>query len=248
MKQYYIFINDEQVGPLNFEELKDKKISRETKVWFEGLEDWKSAGEIEELKTILSSIPPPINSFTSNPLPPKFENKQTVEIENDDEETPKIFGMKRNLFFIIFGVIGVLIVIMIFNNKQNNDRLERIQQNQQTETHNQQIEQQQKEIEEQNNRLAEQEKIEVLRKEKERIEKLEKYYGELNENLNSLYNDLSKAQRNLNDVTAFKLLRSSGERSEQINAAQSQIDFIKNDIKTTEEEMEKVNKKLGIIK
>ena len=140
MKQYYIFVNDEQVGPLILEELKDKKISRETKVWFEGLEDWKNAGEIEELKTILSSIPPPINSFTSKPPTPKFEKKQTVEIENNDDETPKIFGIKRNLFFIILGVVGILGVIMISNNIQKNDELERMEQNKQTEIHNQQIE------------------------------------------------------------------------------------------------------------
>ena len=58
MKQYYIFINEEQLGPFNIEELKNKKISRETKVWFEGLENWKNATEIEELKPIFSSIPP----------------------------------------------------------------------------------------------------------------------------------------------------------------------------------------------
>lgn len=246
MKKFYIFINDEQIGPLSIEELKQHKISKETKVWFEGLEDWKNANEIDELKSILNSIPPPINSFTSKPPTPKFEDKKTTEMVLDEEETPKILGIKRNIFFGLVGVITLLIALMIFNNIQQNDRLERMQQNQETEAQNQQLENQQKEIEEQKNRLAEQEKIEAERKEKERIKKLENQYREYNESLNSLYNDLAKAQRKLNDVTGFKLLRTSSERSEQINAAQSDIDLIKDNIRTIEEEMEKINSKLGL--
>lgn len=247
MKQYYIFINEEQLGPFNIEELKNKKISRETKVWFEGLENWKNATEIEELKPIFSSIPPPINSFTSIPPTPKTEKKQTVHIEPDDEdETPKILGLKKNIFFGILGVLVLLIGIMYFNNVQENNRIKLMQQNQQTETHNQQLELQQKEIEEQNARLAEQEKIEAQRKEKERIAKLEAYYGELNESLNTLYNNLAKEQKRLNDVTSFKLLRTSSERNAQINEVQTSIDFIKENIKIAEDEMVKVNKQLGI--
>ena len=241
MKQYYIFVNDEQVGPLNLEELKDKKISRETKVWFEGLEDWKSAGEVEELKTILNSIPPPINSFTSKPPIPQFENKKNVEIEIEDEETPKILGVKRNLFFGILGVVAVLVIVMIFNNIQQNDRLERMQQNQQTETHNLQLEQQQKEIEEQNSRLAEQEKIEAQRIAKEKKQAIDNRLFEIRDLLATNYQNLEIAQRKLNDVTSFKLLRTSGERNEQITSAQSEVDYYKNEIQKLEAEFEKIN-------
>ena len=34
MRQYYIFLNEEQIGPLTIEEITSKKISKETKVWF----------------------------------------------------------------------------------------------------------------------------------------------------------------------------------------------------------------------
>lgn len=58
MKTFFLFIDGEQQGPFNLEELKTKKIDRDTKVWFEGLEDWNNAEEIEELKSIFVSIPP----------------------------------------------------------------------------------------------------------------------------------------------------------------------------------------------
>ena len=67
MKTFFLFIDDEQQGPFNLEELKTKKITRTTKVWFEGLEDWNNAEEIEELKSIFVSIPPPIKTFSSPP-------------------------------------------------------------------------------------------------------------------------------------------------------------------------------------
>ena len=237
MKQYYIFINEEQLGPFGIDELKTKKISRETKVWFEGLEDWKKAEEIEDLKTILNSIPPPINTFTSKPPIPKFESKENIETETEDEETPKILGVKRNLFFGILGVVALLAIVMIFNNIQQNDRLERIRQNEQTETFNQQ----QKDIEEQNSRLAEQEKIEAERIAKERKQAIDNRLFEIRDLLATNNQNLEIAKRKLNDVTSFKLLRTSSERNEQITSAQNEVDYYKNEIQKLEAEFEKIN-------
>lgn len=60
MSNFYIHKDDQQKGPFTIEELKDLKITRETMVWFEGADDWKKAVEIEELKEVIKSIPPPI--------------------------------------------------------------------------------------------------------------------------------------------------------------------------------------------
>lgn len=242
MKEYYIFINEEQLGPFNIEELKMKKISRETKVWFEGLENWKNAVEIEELKSILSSIPPPINTFTSVPPPLKNKKKQTLNVELDDEdETPKILGLKKNIFFAGLGSLVLLIGIIYFNNIQENNRIELMQQNQQTETHNQQIEQQQKEIEEQNTRLAEQERIEAQRIAKEKKQAIDNRLIEIRDQLVTNYQNLENAKAKLNDVTSFKLLRTSRERNEQISLAQNEVDYYKSEIQKLETEFEKIN-------
>lgn len=84
MKIFFLFIDDEQQGPFNLEELKKKKITTTTKVWFEGLEDWKNAEEIEELKSLLVSIPPSIKTFATPPpikkVPSKDENEQEDKI------------------------------------------------------------------------------------------------------------------------------------------------------------------------
>ena len=135
MKQYYIFLNEEQLGPFNLDDLKAKKISRDTKVWFEGLNDWKNAGEIEELKMIFSTVPPPITAFASIPPNPPTESMKKASIQvKDIDDTPKIFGLKKNVFIGVVSVLVVLIGIMSFNSLQESKRIELMQQNQQTET------------------------------------------------------------------------------------------------------------------
>lgn len=65
MKTYYYSINNKQIGPVSFEELRGK-IKPDTKIWFEGLSDWKKASEIPELNDLYikstqnGKIPPPL--------------------------------------------------------------------------------------------------------------------------------------------------------------------------------------------
>jgi len=60
MSKFFIHKDEQQQGPFTTDELKELKITRETMVWFEGADDWKKAIEIEELKEVFKSIPPPL--------------------------------------------------------------------------------------------------------------------------------------------------------------------------------------------
>lgn len=242
MKQYYIFIKNEQLGPFFIEELKTKNISRDTKVWFEGLDDWKNASELDELTTILFSIPPTMNSFSSKPPTPRFESNQKVEIETElEKETPKIFGLKQNLFYLLIASFTIIIGLFYLNNVKESRRNEIEKQNQQTENNNQQLEKQKKVIEEQNSILAKQEKIESQRIAKEKKLAIENRIIEIQNLLETDYQNLEKAKKNLNGASTFQLLRSSSERNEQINSAQDEIDYYKDDVKKLEAELEKIN-------
>jgi hypothetical protein len=59
MKKYYLHNGQESIGPFDKEQLRVQKINKDTPVWSEDMNDWKKAGEIDELKIILLSIPPP---------------------------------------------------------------------------------------------------------------------------------------------------------------------------------------------
>ena len=56
MTQYFYNLNDEQKGPISFEDLKNlissKEIKSNTLIWKEGLEDWIKASEAEEFKSL----------------------------------------------------------------------------------------------------------------------------------------------------------------------------------------------------
>lgn len=74
MKKFYLHNGIESSGPFDLEELKNKQIKATTPVWFSGMPDWKTAGEIDELKPVLQIVPPPFN-----PIPPI--PKAIVEME-----------------------------------------------------------------------------------------------------------------------------------------------------------------------
>lgn len=79
MKKYFYTDGSNKFGPFTMEELKEKGITRETQIWFEGLSNWQSAGSIHELNEVFKLTPPPIqkpnlNNYSNtinNYIPPK---------------------------------------------------------------------------------------------------------------------------------------------------------------------------------
>lgn len=57
------FYNDgsNQFGPFKLEEIRNKALSSEYYIWYEGLNEWKKATEIWELEGFLKITPPPFN-------------------------------------------------------------------------------------------------------------------------------------------------------------------------------------------
>lgn len=53
---YYLFIDEEQRGPFSIEQLAEMGITPETEVWTEGMDDWKQAGDVPQLTTLLQRL------------------------------------------------------------------------------------------------------------------------------------------------------------------------------------------------
>lgn len=70
MKYYYIDKNQVQQGPADENELRAARINASTPVWYEGLSEWTTAGEIKELEPILATLPPPIDPVSPPDVPP----------------------------------------------------------------------------------------------------------------------------------------------------------------------------------
>ncbi len=69
MKKFYLHDGKTQHGPYDIDELKQQNISSQTLIWFNTLEDWTPAGQVEELKGLFPSTPPPFRKRQSNRKP-----------------------------------------------------------------------------------------------------------------------------------------------------------------------------------
>lgn len=211
MKQYYIYINNNQIGPLSLDDLKQQAVSADTLIWYNGLIDWQKATLIEELKPFMHIAPPPANAFHTTAPPP------IISIQ--ENRPSKILGIRKNIFIYSIFVLALIISISAFSSYKHQEDYENDIHAIQLESYNQQIQEQQKAIEEQNKRIAEQERIAKEIK----IEKL-------SEELNTASQNLELAKQQLHDATAFKLLRTAGERHEQVSAAEEDVNVWENKI------------------
>ena len=120
MRKYYIHNGETEVGPFDFEYLKTIQLKDETPIWFEGLQNWTTANNVEELKSILNSsiTPPKFENFTSqNSTPPQFSRPV---YENNQDFVPKKKKTLRNISIGI-GVLAVLFFSLIIYASTNSE-------------------------------------------------------------------------------------------------------------------------------
>ena len=82
-KQYYLHDGTEQQGPFSLEELKAKRPSRETPVWYDGLGSWTHAARLEELSGYFASNPP---QFGTTPPVLATAQQQTPSYDESDRK------------------------------------------------------------------------------------------------------------------------------------------------------------------
>jgi hypothetical protein len=109
MKKFYFHDGAEQQGPYELNELKEKAITTETPIWFEGLEDWKPAKEIVELKGLVANTPPAFKIAT----PPKFNQPHpSSDYSFGREKSPR----RQRLFIGGSALIAIIFTIIYFTN------------------------------------------------------------------------------------------------------------------------------------
>lgn len=226
MKKYYLHNGVESSGPFDLAELQMKLITASTPVWFSGMPDWKTAGEIDELQTILKVIPPPLKSI---PPTPKREEK-------NEERNPKIMGLNKNTFYIVFIFLLLIIgsfVLSILEENRKNDFEEK---NNKTERENRQFQLQEKEIQEQKQRISEQEKLEEERLTTERKAAINSKLSENQIKQIEYQTRLEDAKNKLAKANEFQFFRTPEDKNREINAIQSDITYYNNEIQLLENE------------
>ncbi|WP_366183639.1 GYF domain-containing protein [Flavobacterium ovatum] len=236
MNSYFLHNGVESSGPFTIEELKTKNIKATTPVWCQGMSDWTTASEVEELKSLLTVNPPPIKNFVpvvnpvSAPTPtPKVETPKT-------KKNKSIFGLNKSVFtFILF--FGVLIIASFFLSMYQDNRREASElKNKQTEKNNVQYRLQQKEIEEQKIQMAIQEKIDADRLLKEKKETVNNQLSNNQELLLTATSNFENSKKRLAEASNFQFFRSAAEREEEVNFAQKDVSYWKKEVEKIKDE------------
>lgn len=107
MKKYFIHNGVEQEGPFDINELRSKKINSQTLIWHEGLSDWTTANNIEEIKEILNS-------------PPPFRNIHKDDKQSDNNSKKGSKKIILTIFISIF-IIAIAVVSIVVINLLNDD-------------------------------------------------------------------------------------------------------------------------------
>lgn len=191
MQKFFIHFQGQQLGPFSLEELKQKGITRNTMVWFDGLPEWKEAKDVYELSDLFRNQPPPFekNTTHSNSTSESTTNK---EIQGNMGSSWFIWS----LVIICVIIVGLLIFI---DQQKKQDKISR------------QLSEQQEQIDVHNaERAAEQERQEKEARQSE--------LARLKYNYDVAINNLRLAKIKLDEVQEFQFLRTLEEKEQQISA------------------------------
>jgi hypothetical protein len=121
MVKYYLHDGIQEQGPFDFEELKSKNVTKDTKVWHEGLDNWKTAAEISELKDLLiRKTPPPLNATIEEVKPPKLKEERDPNLNKVKKIRSKLYLFIIICILIISSIVGWL----IYQNVENGETIE----------------------------------------------------------------------------------------------------------------------------
>ena len=115
-------------GPFSKEELKTQNIQPDTLVWFDGLTEWKRAGELPEMKEFLQVVPPPLPVAAPVPVPPPTP-QSVVQLAPQPApqladpivqpilftEQPRPARKKYSLLLFIFSFVGIVLSLSMIS-------------------------------------------------------------------------------------------------------------------------------------
>lgn len=135
MEEYYFSDGENQFGPFTLDELKNQKITKDSLIWYEGLDNWIKANEIENLKTLFKATPPPLQKIQTPKveipvIPPPIKSlndtfKSKPFVEKEIREEVKASKQKLdNVAKYILGIFGFIILCFMiyrygFNSKSD---------------------------------------------------------------------------------------------------------------------------------
>jgi hypothetical protein len=112
MNKYFYTDGKEKYGPYSKEELRNKPISRTTKVWCYGMDKWLELSQVPELSNVLNSIPPELNTKPTVEVESNTVKPENEPIQNSETKTPPYVEIKKTPSFSKW-LVSIIAVILI---------------------------------------------------------------------------------------------------------------------------------------
>ena len=112
MSIYFYTNGVEKYGPFSKEELCNQKISRATKVWCYGMDNWTELYKVPELINVINSIPSEIDSKPPNEDVAISYKPKTQLLEDEETKLPHSKEKKKSSSFIKWASIIIVIVLI----------------------------------------------------------------------------------------------------------------------------------------
>lgn len=226
MKKYFIHNGTENTGPFSLEELKKHEITNLTPIWYEGLEEWTIAAQVEELQSLLIKVP----------IPPK----STVKQDKTSLSKVRLKGLNGK-YFIIGLSIFLLLLFIVLKLIQNERQAAIEKENQKTAIDNEASKSRQKERETALQQEQIKDSLDQIRLKELKKETVNHKREAIEKQLTANYKKLESAKNELIEVTKFKLLRSKKEKKAQILSIQETISAIEYEIFQLEKDLHYVD-------
>jgi hypothetical protein len=113
MKKFYLHDGVNELGPYIVEELRSQNLKKDTPIWYEGLPEWTTADNVDELKEFISASPP---SFK-----PQMTATTTIQ-ESYPQQYRTTSQLKQSSStgnkLLVWGGFIVLVLISVYVNNQ----------------------------------------------------------------------------------------------------------------------------------
>lgn len=112
MKRYFVFLNNEQLGPLSIEQVKRLNIQANTLVRTEGMANWVAAGQLDELRQALLSP----GTASAGGQRAAAAKKRSSDIVLPASSDPSPGNARKRLFFLV--VLAAIAGYFVYTEKQ----------------------------------------------------------------------------------------------------------------------------------
>lgn len=138
MKKFYYSDGKEQFGPFTLDELKEKGITADTLVWYQGLEAWMPAAKAPYLKEVFGFSPPAVMNVDEEKVAEERARVQPPELSSDavdpssgevsykDTSMPRLWLIESILVTLFcclpFGIVGIVFASQVESKYNEGDK------------------------------------------------------------------------------------------------------------------------------